>query len=245
MDPESPQQPSAQPDTNKAASHHTDLWRDPPPRPPYKTDTPEQDAAVERDLLAWNTRNADYVRSWDPHSLCQLPLLSRLWGYDGAWFHYSMCHDVLFRTSLAGRRLSPTELNLLCMYLSRGTVAASYDRPVTIGVTAFFLWRGAATFRMPFYQPRFVRFTHPQLARRPLLSTMAWHATRTGAYGALAYTAYYFLAPRYRKYIQDEFVGECMLHELGMKTLADDMGNNLDRLNREQTTKRRLNGQDE
>lgn len=154
-----------------------------------------------------------------------------------------MCTETVQYTRLVGCRLSPAELNLLGLHLSRGVVASSYDRPITLGATAFFLWRGAATFRMPFYQPRFVRFTHPQLAKRLLLSTMAWHTTRAGAYGALGYTVYRFLAGGYR--IRTAFVNDCLAYELGMKTLCVVMAKNLERFDREQSKRRRLNGQGE
>lgn len=239
------QNPSAQARSADAGSGHADLGRDPPPRPLSNLDTPDEEARLDRDVGAWLDRNGngDYVRSWDPRFLRQMPLLSRLWGYDEEWFRERLFSETLHLTRMAGRRLSLPELSIYGMHASKGIVAASYDRPLTFGVTAFFLWRGAATFRMPFYQPQFVRFTHPQLTKRPFFSIVAWHGTRIGAYGAVGYAAYFFLAERYRRYMTDSFAQEGLKFELVLKTLVDDMQVNLDAFERDQQTRRRLSEQ--
>ncbi|CAN8105680.1 unnamed protein product [Discula destructiva] len=244
MDPDS-QYPVEDAGAAQAAMIDAELRRDPPPRPNSILDTPEEEDQLDGEVDAWLARNGngDYVRSWDPRYLRPMPVLSRLWGYNEEWYRTRLFGLTLHHTRVAGRRFSPSELAIFSMHASRGIVAASYDRPVALGVTALFLWRGAATFRLPGYQPRFVRFTHPQLTRLPWLSTLAWHGTRVGAYGAVGFAAYYLLASRYRTYMVDVAIDECLSHELGLKTLVAEMSVNLDRFNQEQRTRGRLSGQ--
>lgn len=223
-----------------------DLWRDPPPRLATVMDTAEERAKLRSDVSKWldrdGQRNHTYLRSWDPRTMCQLPLLSRFWGCDEAWYRQVLNNNILVMTRMAGRRLSPDELSLFAFYASKGVVAASYDKPLAFGVTAFFLWRGKATCRMPFYQPRFTRFAHPQTASRPFLSGLAWHGTRMGAYGALGYAAYRLLSGPYQEYMTESFSNEGIMLELGLKELAEDMDANILKLARDEEKRRGLDG---
>ncbi|KAF3760679.1 hypothetical protein M406DRAFT_353492 [Cryphonectria parasitica EP155] len=228
-----------------AASEDMNLRQDPPPRPVTTYDTPEEEDEIEDQVVAWVERseNSAYLRSWDPRPLRQMPLLSSFWGYDEDWYRNKLWNEALHVTRVAGRRLTPEELSLFTFHVSKGVVAASYDRPFALGVTAFLLWRGAATFRMPFYQPKFVRFAHPQMTRLPFLTSMAWHGTRIGAYGAVAYVAFGLLSQRYQTYMMNTFGDAGLEHELGLKKLVEDTQDNLQRLEREAERRRRLGGQ--
>lgn len=231
--------------TESAAPNEKELWRDPPPRPETKLDGPEEAAQIGKEVENWLQRNgnADQLRSWDPRVMYQLPVLSRVWGYDEEWYRMKLFGENLHLTRLTGRRLSTEELSLITFYISKGVAAASYDRPIAFGVTAFLLWRGAATYRMPFYQPQFVRFAHPRMTSRPHLSGLAWHGTRIGAYGALGYAAYRMFSGQYQRYMIDSFGDDGLQYDLGLKKMTDDIDANVARLERDVQRRRGLGGQ--
>lgn len=139
---------------------------------------------------------------------------------------------------MAGRHLSSDELSLVSFYSSKGVVAASYDRPIIFGVTAFLLWRGAATYRMPFYQPQFIRFAHPYATSLPRLYGLAWHGARISTYGALGYAAYILVSERFENYMIQSFRREGLQFEVGLKKLLDDMDANTARRDLDEKRKR-------
>lgn len=206
---------------------------DPPPPPNHKSNTPEQDALNDAQLDAWCERNMDYLQSFDSRGLHHLPLLSRMWGYDYHWYSSRIISEVAELTSWTGRRLTPGEMLLFTSHAARGVVAASYDRPIAIGATIYALWRGWSSYRMPFYQPRFTRFMHPQATYRPYLSSLAWHSARVGIYGLLGLTAYELLAQRYRLHMMDAFVRDAVAYDPGLEEVEQDIHDNLARLDRE------------
>lgn len=220
------------PDRTDAAR---DGSNDVPPHPPLCEGKPTEEERRQNrlDVQAWRDRNgnAEYVERWDPRFVLHLPLLSRFWGYDDEWFRTHVSHENLKMTLVAGRRLTFEELDLCSFYASKGVVAASYDRPFTLATTAMLLWRGASTFRLPFYQPKFVRVTHPQLSSRPFLSTMAWHGARIGAYGAVACAAHCLLASKYRYHVITMLTDEALM-DPGLSTLFLDMQEHRIRLDR-------------
>lgn len=211
---------------------------DPPPPPDHKSATPEQVALNEERMDDWIVRNKDYLRSFDSHGLQHLPLFSRLWGYDYSWYSSRIIMEVAEVSSWAGRRLDPTELLVFTSHVARGVVAASYDRPIAAGVTAFALYRGWSSYRMPFYQPRFTRFMHPQATQRPFFSSLVWHSARVGVYGALGLAAYKLFGLRYGSYMVNSCIRDAMECELDLEYLNDSIDENLDRLDKERDRRR-------
>lgn len=173
--------------------------------------------------VAWATRNSAYMAAASLRDLHPMPVLSRLWGYDEEWYRAQLHKKIIQFTLFAGRRMTPPEFSLFSLHASRGIVAASYDRPVALAATAFFVMRGAATFRMPFYQPRFTRFSHPHATRFPFLASTAWHCVRAGAYGVVGCAAYICFASGYREYMEMSAVAGAFKTELGLQALRDDM----------------------
>lgn len=70
-------------------------------------------------LLAWVTRNSDYLDSPDFRKLYQLPSISRLWGYGELYFRLEVTDDLLYVTQLAGRHLAPDDMALYLYYTSK------------------------------------------------------------------------------------------------------------------------------
>lgn len=211
---------------------------DPPPPPDHKNDTREQVALNQERMDDWVRRNMDHLKSYDSRGLQHLPLLSRLWGYDYSWYSAWIIIELAEVSSWAGRRLDPEEMSVFTSHTARGVVAASYDRPIAAGVTTLALYRGWSSFRMPFYQPRFTRFMHPQATQRPLLSSLAWHSARVGVYGMLGLAAYKLLSLRYQSYMVDSFINDAMHCEPGLETLNDSISENLDGLDKERDRRR-------
>ncbi|KAH8783384.1 hypothetical protein F5883DRAFT_680607 [Diaporthe sp. PMI_573] len=228
-------QEDSQIDPNVSESHSLgDMDRlDPPPPPNHTSNTPEQDALNNERHKAWNERNMVYLTSFDSRGLHHLPLLSRLWGCDYNWYTARITSEVAEVTSWAGRRLSPEEMSIFTSHAARGVVAASYERPIAIGTTTFALWRGWSSYRMPFYQPRFTTFMHPQAAARPFLSSLFWHSARLGVYGLLGFTAHKLLGRRYRDYMRESFFFDAINFDPGLEEVVNDIDDNLDRLDRE------------
>lgn len=210
---------------------------DPPPPPFHKDDTAKQIAQNRAKKDAWIDRNFHYLDSFDSRGLHHLPVLSRLWGYDYQWYRGSIFSEVVQVTSWAGRRLDPDEMQIFTSHIARGTVAGSYDRPVAFGVTAFALWRGWSSYRMPFYQPRFTTFAHSQASARPFLSSLCWHSARTGVYGLLGYAAYELLGPKYRFHMRNSCFFDAICLDSGLEELEADIADNLGRLDRERDSR--------
>ncbi|KAJ0118376.1 uncharacterized protein J7T55_009159 [Diaporthe amygdali] len=214
-------------------SVHKGDERDPPPPPSHRDNTAEEAALAEEQRNAWILRNLGYLQSFDVRGLHQLPLLSRLWGYDFGWYGLSIMFKIADLTMLAGRRLNPQEMSVFASHTARGVVAASYDRPIAIGATSFALWRGWSSYRMPFYQPKFTTWVHPQASRRPFLSSLAWHSARVGIYGLVGLSAYKLFSDRYIDYMLVNFAEDALKFDPALKKINQDMNNNLDRLRSE------------
>jgi hypothetical protein len=207
---------------------------DPPPPPTHRSSTAEQGALNNERHDAWNERNMAYLTSFDSRGLQHLPLLSRLWGYDYNWWASRITAGVAEVTSWAGRRLNPEEMSIFASHSARGVAAASYDRPVAAGATVFVLWRGWSSYRMPFYQPRFTKFSHPQATARPFLSSLSWHSARIGVYGLIGLTAYKLLGQRYRDYMRESFFLDAINFDPGLEDVAKNIDYNLGRLHKDQ-----------
>ncbi|KAF3771324.1 hypothetical protein M406DRAFT_349652 [Cryphonectria parasitica EP155] len=115
---------------------------DPPPPLPADLDnpTPQEDAAVDD----WLRRNTSYITTIPWFRYPALPALSLLWGYSDADFRDECLESLLFYTRAAGRRLSLRERDAVLEPITRTAVAASYDRPVALGLAAWLMARSWA-----------------------------------------------------------------------------------------------------
>lgn len=113
----------------------------PPPLPAdLENPTPAEDQALEN----WLQNNKSYITGIRWHRLPSLPALSPLWGYYDHDFRAECLESLLFYTCLAGRRLHDTERDAILEPIARTAVAASYDRPVVMGLG---LWLMARSWR--------------------------------------------------------------------------------------------------
>lgn len=225
--------PESEPDlTQTVSSADAELWNDPPPRPGLKQESPEDCERLEQDLHFWLNRNGnrDRMEDWDARLVVRLPLLSCLWGYDEGWYRMMIFSEVVHLSRMTGRHLSGDEFDMAAFYTSKAVAAASYDRRIIGGLTALLFWRGSATYRLPGFQPHFVRFAHPQATRFPRLSAFAWHSTRTCAYGIVACAVYFLATDRYQRYMTSQALGDGLGNDPVFKELVDDKANTWARL---------------
>ncbi|KAJ4423777.1 hypothetical protein N0V82_001515 [Gnomoniopsis sp. IMI 355080] len=139
-DPQSDSQPSLPPNTNTFPSastptSSTSSAADPDPPPPLPTDlnTPA-DAAEDAALEAWVLRNAQYFTNIRWHHYRRLPALSSLWGYSEHDFRAECLESLVFYSRAAGRKLTEGERDAVLSPIATTCVAATYDRPVALGL---------------------------------------------------------------------------------------------------------------
>jgi hypothetical protein len=120
----------------------SDPSNDPPPPLPATLDapTPAEDLALQ----SWIGRNRAYITTIPWHRYPSLPVLSYMWGYNDADFRHECLSSLLFYTRSAGRRLTVEERDALLEPVTRLAVAASYDRPVALGLGAYLVARSWA-----------------------------------------------------------------------------------------------------
>lgn len=137
----SSQQPTSS-ETAPAASSSPSPPADPPPPLPATLDapTPAEDLALQ----SWLSRNRGYITTIPWHRYPSLPVLSYLWGYNDADFRHECLSSLMFYTRSAGRRLADEERDALLEPVTRLAVAASYDRPVALGLGAWLVARSWA-----------------------------------------------------------------------------------------------------
>ncbi|ROV93634.1 hypothetical protein VMCG_08088 [Cytospora schulzeri] len=109
-------------------------------RPPPDDDINNEDLALQ----SWVDRNRAYITTIPWHRYPSLPVLSYMWGYNDADFRHECLSSLMFYTRSAGRRLTVQERDALMEPVTRLAVAASYDRPVTIGLGAYLVARSWA-----------------------------------------------------------------------------------------------------
>ncbi|KAJ4389034.1 hypothetical protein N0V93_006496 [Gnomoniopsis smithogilvyi] len=90
--------------------------------------------AESASLEAWLRRNEPYITTIRWHHYPSLPALSPLWGYSDADFRAECLESLLFYTRAAGRKLTDDERDAVLSPIARTAVAASYDRPVALGL---------------------------------------------------------------------------------------------------------------
>ncbi|PSR79511.1 hypothetical protein BD289DRAFT_442306 [Coniella lustricola] len=88
-----------------------------------------------------------YVTTVPWYRLAALPVLSPLWGYNPADHQTDCLESLMFYTVAAGRRLTDAERDSILEHITRTGVAASYDRPLAIGVAAWLMTRSWAKSR--------------------------------------------------------------------------------------------------
>lgn len=115
---------------------------DPPPPLPATLDapTPAEDLALQ----SWLGRNRAYLTTIPWHRYPSLPVLSYLWGYNDADFRHDCLSSLMFYTRSTGRRLTTEERDALLEPVTRLAVAASYDRPLAVGLGAWLVARSWA-----------------------------------------------------------------------------------------------------
>ncbi|KXH52720.1 hypothetical protein CSIM01_11518 [Colletotrichum simmondsii] len=118
----------------------------------------------------------------------QLTLLQRLLFRNPD--NYSNNVKVMLDTAAAGMGRQPTqdEVNVLSQLAYKEAATAAWTVPVTVALAGFLTWQTRGTYRFPFWQPKFIKFTPDAFpsASRPLLqgrlANRAWHNTRFTAY---------------------------------------------------------------
>ncbi|KAK1526508.1 hypothetical protein CPAR01_13036 [Colletotrichum paranaense] len=118
----------------------------------------------------------------------QLTLLQRLLFRNPD--NYSNNVKAMLDTAAAGMGRQPTqdEVNVLSQLAYKEAATAAWTVPVTVALAGFLTWQTRGTYRFPFWQPKFIKFTPDAFpsASRPLLqgrlANRAWHNTRFTAY---------------------------------------------------------------
>ncbi|KKY32678.1 hypothetical protein UCDDA912_g07384 [Diaporthe ampelina] len=115
---------------------------DPPPPLPKSLDqpTPAEDLALDN----WIKRNASYLSTIPWHKYASLPVLAWLWGYSDAEFRNECISTYIFYTRATGRRLTDDERDAVLEPVARSSAAASYDRPIALGLGSWLMARSWA-----------------------------------------------------------------------------------------------------
>lgn len=118
------------PSSSSSSSSSADA--DPPPPLPANLDA---ETEAEANLLeAWLRRHEPYITTIRWHRYSSLPALSPLWGYSDVDYRAECLESLLFYTRAAGRKLTDEERDAILTPIARTAVAASYDRPVALGL---------------------------------------------------------------------------------------------------------------
>lgn len=115
---------------------------DPPPPLPKSLDqpTPAEDLALDN----WIKRNTSYLSTIPWHKYANLPVLSWLWGYSDAEFRNECISTYIFYTRATGRKLTDDERDAVLEPVARSSAAASYDRPMAMGLGSWLMARSWA-----------------------------------------------------------------------------------------------------
>lgn len=115
---------------------------DPPPPLPKSLDqpTPAEDLALD----GWIKRNTSYLSTIPWHKYESLPVLSWLWGYSDAEFRNECVSTYIFYTRATGRKLDDDERDAVLEPVARSAAAASYDRPIALGLGSWLMARSWA-----------------------------------------------------------------------------------------------------
>lgn len=242
----SPSQPPTTPMPNPFTSAlPTAPSSDPPPPLPADIENPtaQEDAALD----IWLRRNTSYVTTIPWHRYTMLPSLSPLWGYSDADYRAECLESLFYYTRASGRRLSDFERDALLEPVTRCAVAASYDRPLALGVAAWLMarsWaksgrRAAAAAAQELAPPlgtvgtvgadgHITHFSHPHAgaqSRSQVLSSLVRRVARTGAVGLACGVGYYALWTPWRYLLGVQEV-ECIREDLRLEGMCQDMDRN-------------------
>lgn len=115
---------------------------DPPPPLPKSLDqpTPAEDLALDN----WIKRNTSYLSTIPWHKYANLPALAWLWGYSDAEFRNECISTYVFYTRAVGRKLTDDERDAVLEPVARSSAAASYDRPIAMGLGSWLMARSWA-----------------------------------------------------------------------------------------------------
>ncbi|PWI75690.1 hypothetical protein PCL_06348 [Purpureocillium lilacinum] len=104
--------------------------------------------------------------------------------------------DAMQTQVLPSRALTDDEIGALADHMGATTSIVLASRPAILATTLLLAWRGRATFRFPFWQPKWVKTSQdvfPSIAqpwlRDEKTARLAWHASRVVTYGVLCYLA--------------------------------------------------------
>lgn len=118
--------------TPSSSSSSSSSAADPPPPLPANLDS---ETEAEADLVeAWLRRHESYITTIRWYRYPSLPAVSPLWGYSDNNYRAECLESLLFYTRAAGRILTDDERDALLAPITRTAVAASYDRPVALGL---------------------------------------------------------------------------------------------------------------
>ncbi|KAI7776348.1 hypothetical protein LA080_005428 [Diaporthe eres] len=112
---------------------------DPPPPLPKSLDqpTPAEDLALDN----WIKRNTSYLSTIPWHKYANLPVLAWLWGYSDSEFRNECITTYVFYTRAVGRKLTDDERDAVLEPVARSSAAASYDRPIAMGLGSWLMAR--------------------------------------------------------------------------------------------------------
>ncbi|OHF00244.1 hypothetical protein CORC01_04433 [Colletotrichum orchidophilum] len=122
----------------------------------------------------------------------QLTLLQRLLFRSPDQYSANMKKMLSAAAAGMGRHPTQDEVNVLCHIAYKEAATAAWTIPVTIGLAAILTWNTRGTYRFPFYQPKFIKFSPDAFptASRPILqgrlANRTWHHTRFAAYFVLS-----------------------------------------------------------
>lgn len=120
----------------------SDSSSDPPPALPKSLDqpTPAEDLALDN----WIKRNTSYLSTIPWHKYANLPVLAWLWGYSDADHRNECISTYIFYTRATGRKLTDDERDAVLEPVARSSAAASYDRPIALGLGSWLMARSWA-----------------------------------------------------------------------------------------------------
>ncbi|KXX81551.1 hypothetical protein MMYC01_202722 [Madurella mycetomatis] len=121
------------------------------------------------------------------------------------------------------RPLTTDEADALAYHRSRSCKLLAWRSPVLLMSTAYFVYRGRASFKFPFYTPKpasFNPYCFPSRTRPFVTGPMAhaiWHAVRFGAYGTLLGLV---VTPLFISYAETSYVVH-ILNDPRLKSIRD------------------------
>jgi hypothetical protein len=115
---------------------------DPPPRirDPLGPVGPDEEHAVH----SWMQRNSTYITTIPWYKYDKPHALAFLWGYPDAEFRIHCISVYMFYTRMTGRKLTDDERDAILEPAARSAAAATYDRPIALGLGSWLMARSWA-----------------------------------------------------------------------------------------------------